>query len=309
MSKTTGLSAGAKASFVCRKIWHDRVSYAFLLPFAVVFLAFTVLPVLISIFYSFTYNNILEPARFTGLENYIRLFTRDEVFLTAIQNTLVFALITGPGGYILSFAVAWFINELSPSLRTLYVLIFYSPSIAGSVFVVFSILFSGDMYGYINGLLLNWGFISDPIEWLNDTRYIKLVIILCVLWSSMGAGFLSFVAGFKNVDKQYYEAAAIDGLRNRWQELWYITLPMMKPQLMFGAIMSITGAFSIHDVTLALAGFPSAEYTAHTIVNHMWDYGYQRMEMGYASAIATILFIMLLVSRWLVNRLLGRVGR
>ena len=297
-----------KAAFVCRKLWRDRVSYAFLLPFAAVFIIFTVLPVIISVYYSFTYNNILEPARFVGLENYIRLFTRDNVFVTGLQNTLVFALITGPGGYILSFAVAWLINELSPALRTVYVLIFYSPSIAGSIYVIFDILFSGDMYGYINGMLMNMGFISDPIEWLNDTHYIKLVIIICVLWTSMGAGFLSFVAGFKNVDKQYYEAAAIDGLRNRWQELWYVTLPMMKPQLMFGAIMSISGAFSIHDVTLALAGFPSAEYAAHTIVNHMWDYGYQRFEMGYASAIAVVLFVMLLVSRRLVNLLLRRVG-
>ena len=297
-----------KAAFVCRKLWRDRVSYAFLLPFAAVLIIFTVLPVIISVYYSFTYNNILEPARFVGLENYIRLFTRDNVFVTGLQNTLVFALITGPGGYILSFAVAWLINELSPALRTVYVLIFYSPSIAGSIYVIFGILFSGDMYGYINGMLMNMGFISDPIEWLNDTHYIKLVIIICVLWTSMGAGFLSFVAGFKNVDKQYYEAAAIDGLRNRWQELWYVTLPMMKPQLMFGAIMSISGAFSIHDVTLALAGFPSAEYAAHTIVNHMWDYGYQRFEMGYASAIAVVLFVMLLVSRRLVNLLLRRVG-
>ncbi len=293
---------------VFRKIWHDRVSYAFLLPFAVVFLAFTVLPVVISVFYSFTYNNILETPRWVGFQNYIRLFTRDDVFITALQNTLLFALITGPGGYILSFVVAWFINETSSSLRTLFVLIFYSPSIAGSVYVIFGVLFSGDIYGYMNGFLINLGLVSDPIDWLNDTRYIKMVIILCVLWSSMGAGFLSFVAGLKNVDSQYYEAAAIDGLRNRWQELWYITLPMMKPQMMFGAIMSITSSFSIHEVTLSLAGFPSAGYAAHTMVNHMWDYGYQRFEMGYASAIATVLFLMMLLSRKLINRLLERVG-
>lgn len=203
-----------------RKMWHDRVSYAFLLPYALVFITFTVLPVLASIFYSFTYNNIFEPVRWVGFENYIRLFTRDDVFLTALQNTLVFAVITGPGGYILSFVVAWLINELSPFLRTLFVLIFYSPTIAGSVYVIFGTLFSGDIYGYVNGALINLGFITDPIEWLTDPKYIKFVIILCVLWGSMGAGFLSFVAGFKNIDKQYYEAAAIDGLRNRWQELW-----------------------------------------------------------------------------------------
>ena len=294
---------------VGRKLWHDRVSYAFLLPFAAVDITFTVLPVLASVFYSFTYNNIFEPVRWVGFENYIRLFTRDDVFLTALQNTLVFAVITGPGGYLLSFVVAWLINELSPFLRTLFVLIFYSPTIAGSVYVIFGTLFSGDIYGYVNGALINLGFITDPIEWLTDPQYIKIVIILCVLWGSMGAGFLSFVAGFKNIDKQFYEAAAIDGLRNRWQELWYVTLPMMKPQLLFGAVMSITSAFSIHEVTVALAGFPSTEYAAHTMVNHMWDYGYQRFEMGYASAIAAVLFLMMLVCRKLINLLLERVGR
>ncbi len=295
-------------SDVMKKIWSDRVSYLFLLPFAVSFITFTVLPVLTSVFYGFTYNNIFEPLRFIGLDNYIRMFTRDDVFPIALQNTLVFAVIIGPGGYLLSFVVAWLINEISSRLRALYVLIFYSPAIAGSVYVVFSVLFSGDMYGYVNGFLLKWGFIDTPIEWLTDVNYIKFVIILCVLWSSMGAGFLSFVAGFKNIDQQYYEAAAMDGLRNRWQELWYITLPMMKPQLLFGAVMGISGAFSIGDVTTTLAGYPSTDNVATTIVNLIQDVGYTRFELGYASAMATVLFLLMFGSRWLVNKLLARLG-
>ena len=295
-------------SDVMKKIWSDRVSYLFLLPFAVSFITFTVLPVLTSVFYGFTYNNIFEPLRFIGLDNYIRMFTRDDVFPIALQNTLVFAVIIGPGGYLLSFVVAWLINEISSRLRALYVLIFYSPAIAGSVYVVFSVLFSGDMYGYVNGFLLKWGFIDAPIEWLTDVNYIKFVIILCVLWSSMGAGFLSFVAGFKNIDQQYYEAAAMDGLRNRWQELWYITLPMMKPQLLFGAVMGISGAFSIGDVTTTLAGYPSTDNVATTIVNLIQDVGSTRFELGYASAMATVLFLLMFGSRWLVNKLLARLG-
>ena len=295
-------------SDVMKKIWSNRVSYLFLLPFAVSFITFTVLPVLTSVFYGFTYNNIFEPLRFIGLDNYIRMFTRDDVFPIALQNTLVFAVIIGPGGYLLSFVVAWLINEISSRLRALYVLIFYSPAIAGSVYVVFSVLFSGDMYGYVNGFLLKWGFIDAPIEWLTDVNYIKFVIILCVLWSSMGAGFLSFVAGFKNIDQQYYEAAAMDGLRNRWQELWYITLPMMKPQLLFGAVMGISGAFSIGDVTTTLAGYPSTDNVATTIVNLIQDVGYTRFELGYASAMATVLFLLMFGSRWLVNKLLARLG-
>ena len=306
------MSGPAKTTVVgrfMRQIWKERVSYLFLLPFALSFILFTVLPVITSVFYSFTYNNIYEPLRFVGLDNYMRMFTQDTVFPTAVQNTLVFALITGPLGYILSFSLAWLINEVNSKLRMLFVLIFYSPAIAGSIYVVFGVLFSGDTYGYVNGFLQSWGFIDRPIEWLSDVRYIKLVITLCVLWSSMGAGFLSFVAGLKNVDQQLYEAAALDGLRNRWQELWYVTLPVMKPQLMFGAVMSISGAFSIHDVTIALAGYPSTDNVATTIVNLMADVGYQRFELGYASAMATVLFVIMIVARQLVNKLIDRVGR
>ena len=306
------MSGPAKTTVVgrfMRQIWKDRVSYLFLLPFALSFILFTVLPVITSVFYSFTYNNIYEPLRFVGLDNYMRMFTQDTVFPTAVQNTLVFALITGPLGYILSFSLAWLINEVNSKLRMLFVLIFYSPAIAGSIYVVFGVLFSGDTYGYVNGFLQSWGFIDRPIEWLSDVRYIKLVITLCVLWSSMGAGFLSFVAGLKNVDQQLYEAAALDGLRNRWHELWYVTLPVMKPQLMFGVVMSISGAFSIHDVTIALAGYPSTDNVATTMVNLMADVGYQRFELGYASAMATVLFVIMIVARQLVNKLIDRVGK
>lgn len=303
-------AAPARRSFrqVLQKIWKDRVSYFFLLPFALSFIIFTVLPVLSSVFYSFTYNNILEPVRLTGLDNYVRLFAKDDVFLLAVQNTLVFAVFVGPVGYILSFVAAWLINEIRSIMRSVFVLIFYSPAIAGSIYAVFGILFSSDMYGYVNGFLMKWGLITAPIEWLIDPAYMKIVIILCVLWSSMGAGFLSFVAGFKSIDKQYYEAAAVDGLRNRWQELWYVTLPMMRPQLLFGAVMSIASSFSIADVTVALAGYPSTDNAATTIVNLINDVGYTRFELGYACAMATVLFLIMFFSRALINKLLRRVG-
>lgn len=292
-----------------REVWEQKVSYLFLLPFAAAFILSTVLPVLMAVFYSFTYNNVFEPLRFIGFDNYIRMFTRDDVFPTAFQNTLELAIVVGPAGYLLSFVVAWLINEVASRLRMLFVLIFYSPAIAGSIYAVFAILFSGDMYGYVNGFLLQWGFIDTPIAWLSDAAYIKGVIILCVLWGSMGAGFLSFVAGLKNIDQSLYEAAAMDGLRNRWQELWYITLPMMKPTLLFGAIMSISGSFSIHDVTVALAGYPSTDNVATTIVNLMADVGYSRFELGYACAMSTVLFLMMLLARKLINKILERVGR
>ena len=281
-----------------------------LAPYFVVFFVFTALPVGISIWNSLTYNNFFDPARFVGFDNYIRMFTGDDVFLIELRNTLMLALITGPVGYAMSFLLAWQINNMPSKLfRSIFTLLFYAPTMTTSVYTVWTLLFSNDEYGYINGVLMRLGFIREAIQWLADTDYMMTVVIICVLWTSMGAGFLSFVAGFRSMDKQYYEAGQVDGIRNRWQELWFITLPMMRPQLMFGAIMSITAAFSIHDVTIALMGFPSTDYAVHTVVNHLYDYGYLRFDLGYASAISTVLFLLMMGANRLVGRMLRKVGQ
>ena len=285
-----------------------KFCYAFLAPYAVLFLAFYILPMITSIYYSFTYYNILEPAKFVGANNYIDLVLNDDVFLKAITNTFQLAVITGPLGYILSFCFAWLINELPRWIRTLAVLIFYAPSIAGNAYAIFSIIFRGDAYGYLNSILMNLGVINTPILWLTTPDYIMPVIIIVTLWMSMSTGFLSFVAGLQGVDRAQYEAGYVDGIRNRWQELYYITLPNMKPMLLFGAVMAITQAFGVCDVPMALAGYPSTDYAARTIVTHLFDYGYTRFEMGYASAIATMLFIVMILCNKLIQSALRKVG-
>ena len=287
---------------------RNKTCYLFLAPYAILFFTFFILPIATSIFYSFTYYNILEPPRFVGLQNYINLILQDEVFLTAIKNTFVIAVITGPVGYILSFLFAWFINELPKWLRAIAVVVFYAPSIAVSAFTVFSILFRGDAYGWFNALLLKFGFIDAPRLWLTDPKYMMTILIIVILWMSMGTGFLSFVAGFQGVDRSMYEAGYVDGVRNRWQELYHITLPSMKPMLLFGAVMSITSAFNVSDVPRLLCGYPSTDYAARTVVTHLFDYGFSRFEMGYASAIATILFLVMILCKKAISGLLGRVG-
>ena len=285
-----------------------KVCYLFLAPYAVLFFTFFVLPILSSIYYSFTYYNILEPPRFIGFKNYINLILQDEVFLIALKNTLLIAVITGPAGYILSFLFAWFINELPRWLRSIAVVVFYAPSIAANAFAIFSIIFRGDAYGYLNAFLMRFGIINQPLLWLLDPKYIMPVLIVVILWMSMGTGFLSFVAGLQGVDRSMYEAGYVDGVRNRWQELYYITLPSMKPMLLFGAVMSITQAFNVCDVPRALAGYPSTDYAARTIVTHLFDYGFSRFEMGYASAIATVLFLMMIICNKVIQSLLRKVG-
>lgn len=291
-----------------KKAKRNKGCYLFLAPYAILFITFFILPVCTSIFFSFTYYNILEPPRFIGLQNYINLILQDDIFITAIKNTFMIAVITGPLGYILAFLFAWLINELPRWLRTIAVIVFYSPSIAGNVYMIFGIIFRGDAYGWLNGLLIDMGIIDAPILWLTNPKYMMTICMIVILWMSLGTGFLSFVAGLQGVDKSQFEAGYMDGVKNRWQELWYITLPNMKPMLMFGAVMSITQAFGVCDVTMALCGFPSTDYAARTVVTHLVDYGSTRFEMGYAAAIATLLFLVMILCNKAIQNLLRRVG-
>ncbi len=281
-----------------------REEILLMLPFMILFFIFTVSPVVMSIVLSFTDFNLLQWPSFVGWNNYIRLFLEDDIFLIAAKNTLVFALLTGPVSYFLCLLLAWFVNEFSALMRTFFTFLFYAPTISGNLYVMWTFIFSGDTYGLANGTLMRLGIISEPIGWLTDPKYMMGIIIMVQLWMSFGTGFLSFIAGLQGIDKSLYEAAAMDGIKNRWQELVYVTLPSMGPQLMFGAVMQISTSFSIGGVCIALAGNPSTDYAASTIISHLIDYGTVRYELGYASAIAAILFIAMLLVNEIVSRIL-----
>ncbi len=291
-----------------KEVSKNKVLYAMIAPFFLIFFTFTVLPVCLSLLVSFTNFNMLEFPKWVGWRNYAQLFVRDDVFLIALKNTLIFAAVTGPVSYIACFVLAWIINEFPPKIRAFATLVFYAPALSGSAFIVWTLLFSSDSYGYINAFLLKWHLILEPILWLKTPKYILPIIIIVQLWLSLGTSFLAFIAGLQGLDKTLFEAGAIDGIRNRWQELWFITLPSMRPMLMFGAVIQITASFGVAEVATALAGFPSVKYAGHTIVTHLMDYGSIRFEMGYASAIATVLFAMMLGSNLIVRRLLAKVG-
>jgi len=243
------------------------------------------------------------------MDNYITLFLDDELFITALKNTLIFAAVTGPVSYLLSFVVAWFINELPPKIRAIVTLIFYAPSIAGNAYLIWTTLFSSDAYGWANAILMELGIIDTPILWFQNATYVMPLCIIVALWMSLGTAFLSFIAGLQGINKSLYEAGAIDGVKNRWQELWYITLPSMKPQLMFGAILAITGAFGFGPVVTALAGNPSVDYVAYTLNHHLSEYQGTRWEVGYASAISFIMFLMMIGANMLITKLISKVGQ
>jgi multiple sugar transport system permease protein len=281
-----------------------KESYMLIAPFMLLFLLFVVIPVIAAAVLSFSYFNVIETPRFIGWSNYKQLFLDDDVFLIAAKNTFIFAIITGPISYFLCLMFAWLINELKPKTRALATLLFYAPSISGNVFFIWTYIFSGDAYGLVNNWAMKLGLLKEPVLWLKEPQLNLRVIMLVQLWMSLGTSFLSFIAGLQGIDKQQYEAGAIDGIRNRWQEFYYITIPNMKPQLIFGAVMQITVTFSVSEICMQLAGFPSPLYSAHTIVLHMIDYGSIRYEMGYASAVAVVLFAITVSMNQLVRKVL-----
>ena len=284
----------------------NKACYAMLLPFMSLFIIFTVVPVVMSLPMGFTNFNMIETPKFVGLSNFYTLFLNDDVFLIAVRNTLIFAIFTGPFSYSLSFIIAWLINEMNAFLKTFFTFVFYAPSMTTSVYVTWQLILSGDSYGYLNAVLIDLGILNEPAQWLTDTNYILTVVIIVQLWMSMGAGFLAIRAGFQNIDKSMYEAGAIEGIKNRWQELFYITIPSMGPQLLFAAVIQISASFTVGVVGQNLVGLPSTDYAAHTIMNHATDYGNIRYEMGYASAICFVLFAAMLLANKGINWLLGK---
>lgn len=281
------------------KLRRGVTPYLFVLPYFALFILFVAVPVVIAIALSFTNFNAIQFPDFVGIKNYIDLFLQDEVFIRyVIPNTIVFAVIVGPGGYVLSFLLAWALSQITRGPRTVLALIIYSPSMtAGTTMtVIWKVLFSGDQLGYINNILMQLGIITEPIIFLQSKTWLLPVMIIVALWSSMGVGFLSMLAGLLNIDPSLYEAVHIDGIRNRVQEMFYITIPSIKPQMLFGAIMAIVNAFKQSAIGVQLSGSnPTPNYAGQLMVNHISDYGFTRYEMGYACAVSVVLLVIIWV--------------
>jgi multiple sugar transport system permease protein len=281
----------------------------FVAPYGTLFIVIITLPVIAALFLSFTAFNTIQAPEFIGLKNYVDIFTGDAVFLqNALSNTILFSVIVGPIGYMLSFTLAWMLAQVPHRARTIYAVIIYSPSITGSIMLanVWRIIFSGDETGHLNALMINLGVYDTPIQFLQDADWLFPIMIVVSLWSSMGLGFLAMLAGVLNIDRSLYEAAAIDGMRNRWQEIFYITIPSIKPQMLFGAVMAIIGTFNSAGLASALAGGTAPpQYAGWLIVDHANDFGFMRFEMGYASAITVILLLIVVLFNRISYRLFG----
>lgn len=285
------------------------VSYLLLVPFMGFFFLFNILPVLSSIVLSFFDYDMVSTPIFTGLDNYIRMFIKDNLFWKSFGNTLRFSIIAGPLGFILSFVLAWMINEFSRGPRVLFTFGFYTPALVGNALLIWQVIFSGDSYAYLNNFLISFGFITEPIQWFQNTEFNMKIILIIQLWMSMGTSFLANIAGLQNVNAELYEAGAIDGIKTRWHELWYITLPSMKSIILFSAVMQIQSVFSVSGLVTSLVGYPSVENSVDMLVSYIGDVGTTRYEMGYAATLSVFLVTLVLVFRFAIGGLLNLVGK
>lgn len=294
-----------------REVIDKSSHWVLLAPFLILFVVFIVIPVLAGAALSLTDFNTIQVPNFVGLTNYVNLLTQDTVFMQKVlPNTLKYSLIVGPGGYILSFIVAWILGQVTRWPRTILTIVFYSPSMTGGVIMstIWTVVFSGDRVGYLNSFLLRTGLITEPIQWLQSPEFLMTIMIIVALWSSMGVGFLAMLSGVLNTNKELYEAAYLDGVKNRFQEIIYVTIPSMKPQMLFGAVMAVVGTFSGGGNGVALSGSnPTPQYAGQTLLNHIDDFGFLRYEMGYAAAASIVLLLLILISSKVCKKLFSDV--
>ena len=300
------LKRGSVLAAIAAKTKGCGTAYIMILPFFLLFFVFTIIPVVMSLPLAFTSFDMVQSPKFVGFENFYSLFLEDEIFITAIQNTIIFAAVTGPIAYIACFVLAWLIQQLPYVLKTFFTFAFYAPTLAGNIYTTWQYIFSGDTYGVANSYLMDLNIISGPVAWLTDSKYISGVIILVQLWMSLGAGFLAIRAGLQGVPRERYEAGAIEGIKGRGQEMIHITIPAMGPQLLFAAVVQIATCFAAGDVGRYLTDMPTTDYKAHTLMSHAYDYGQVRYEMGYAAAICFVLFLCMLLANWGIRKVLKK---
>ncbi len=302
----TNTTTGLMTKF---KKWRTKEgnAYIFISMYVLMFIVFILVPVLVAIILSFTNFDSIQFPNFIGLKNYVVLLTQDDIFMRyVLPNTIQFAVIVGPGGYVLSFMLAWILAQLPIKPRTVLALILYSPSMTSGVAMaaVWKTLFSGDQTGYLNSFLTNLNIIQEPIQWLQSPQYLMTIMIVVTLWGSMGVGFLAMLAGVLEINPELYEAGYLDGIHTRFQEIYYITIPSMKPQMLFGAVMAIVGTFQAGAIGVTLSGGnPTPQYAGQLIVNHVEDFGFLRYEMGYAAAVSVVLLLMVYSFSRLATRL------
>jgi putative chitobiose transport system permease protein len=277
--------------------------YLFLAPALLATAVFVLYPILSVIYYSFTDFDIVTPPVWIGLKNYVAL-AQDPTFLLALRNSLIY-LIATPILIVLSIATAILVNRKLAGIH-LFRALYYIPAITGSIAIGITWRMLFDVNGVINGMLVWMGMLKEPVQWLAEPALTLPLLITLTVWAGIGYYMMVFLAGLQNIPEELYDAAVIDGC-NGWQKHWYVSVPGLRPQIVFVAVISSLAALKVFDEVYVLTSKSGGILDSGiTMVFYLWRKGFQLSHAGYASAIAIVLLAITLAFSILNVRLLER---
>jgi multiple sugar transport system permease protein len=289
-----------------QRLGKQKMSYLFIALPAILFFIFQLAPVFISFFWSFTQYDVVHAPKFVGLANYRNILFNDPLFWKAIRNTILYVIGVVPIGVCLSLILAVAIDQ-KIKFKNFFKSIFFLPTITAivAVSVIWKWLYAGEKYGLFNYILLKLGF--QPIDWLASPTWTLPSIIIMSIWAGIGYNMILFLAGLQSIPDVMYEAAEIDGA-GFWTKFFNVTIPLLKPTIVFVSIMSFIFSFQVFEqvyiMTGGQGGIGGVLNSALTIVAYLYDMGFQKFQMGYASALAYIIFLLIFVLTMVNNRLM-----
>lgn len=277
--------------------------YLFLTPALLVIAVFLLYPIGAVVYYSFTDYNIITPPEWVGLRNYQQLM-QDSLFWKALRNSFIYLLVT-PTLIFLSVVLAIIVNRKLPGINAFRTL-FFIPVISGSIAVGIAWRMMLDTNGIINSILISMGVFKEPVQWLAEQAYTLPIAMMLTTWLGLGYYMMIFLAGLQNIPEELYDAAVIDGC-NAWQKHWHVSLPGLRPQITFVAVISSLAALQVFNEIFTLTGgLGGVNFSGLTMVFYLWRQAFRLNHAGMASAIAMVLLVITLAFSILNIRLLER---
>ncbi|HET7169739.1 MAG TPA: sugar ABC transporter permease [Candidatus Limnocylindrales bacterium] len=282
---------------------RSATPYLFLVPALVLLAIFVFYPIVAVVWYSFTDYDIVRPPVFVGLDNFARLID-DETFWLALTHSLVYLIVT-PILIVLSILLAIVVNRRLRGIH-IYRALYFVPAVSGSIAIGLSWRWLFDRTGFINSVLQSWGVIDQPIQWLTTPAYVLPIAMLLTIWAGIGYYSVIFLAGLQNIPDELYDAARIDGCTDL-QKHRYVSIPALRPQIVFVAVISSLAALKVFDEIYVLTNRSGGILdSGTTMVFYLWQQAFQQSNAGYASAIAIVLLAVTLAFSIVNVRLLER---
>jgi putative chitobiose transport system permease protein len=277
--------------------------YLFLAPALIVIAVFLLYPIGAVVYYSFTDYNIVRPPEWAGLKNY-QWLAKDPIFRQALKHSFTYLLVT-PILVVLSTVLAIIVNRKLPGINA-YRALFFIPVVSGTIAVGIAWRMMFDTNGIINGILLTIGLLKEPIQWLAEPAFTLPIAMMLTIWLGLGYYMMILLAGLQNIPEELYDAAAIDGC-NGWQKHWHVSIPGLRPQITFVAVISSLAALQVfNEIFILTGGLGGILNSGVTMVFYLWQQAFRLNHAGRASALALVLLVITLLFSIMNMRLLER---